>query len=322
MIKRRTLIAASLAIALPARADTWPSKPIKLIVPYAPGGTTDVVARMVAEYLGKRLGQNIIVDNRPGKGAMIGTALVAKSPPDGYTLLMSVISGLSISPQMYGSSDFDPMADFIHISIASRNPSVLVVNPDFKAKTFQEYVAIARAEPGKINYGSGGIGTSAHLAGATLVSLAGLKATHIPLKGSVEITASLLRGDTDFAFPVAGTGVPQVKGGKLRALAVTSSKRMKEWPDVPTLQEALNNDLAIQESWFGLWAPLRTPADIVATLHAAVTRGLQDPAVRASFEASGNTTAISESPQAFAAFVRSENRTWAEIVKLTGVTAS
>ena len=180
MIKRRTLIAASLAIALPARADTWPSKPIKLIVPYAPGGTTDVVARMVAEYLGKRLGQNIIVDNRPGKGAMIGTALVAKSPPDGYTLLMSVISGLSISPQMYGSSDFDPMADFIHISIASRNPSVLVVNPDFKAKTFQEYVAIARAEPGKLIYATSGAGSSNHLLGAQLSQVIGAEMVHVP----------------------------------------------------------------------------------------------------------------------------------------------
>ena len=137
MIPRRTFIAASLAAALPAQAQAWPSKPIKLVVPYAPGGTTDVIARMVAEYLGQRLGQNIIVDNKPGKGAMVGTALVAKAPPDGYTLLMSVISGLSISPTLYGGADFDPMADFIHISIASRNPSVLVVNPELQGQDVQ-----------------------------------------------------------------------------------------------------------------------------------------------------------------------------------------
>ena len=143
MIPRRTFIVASLAAAVPARAEAWPSKPIKLVAPYAPGGTTDVVARMVAEYLGQRLGQNIIVDNKPGKGAMVGTALVAKAPPDGYTLLLSTISGLSISPTLYGGADFDPMSDFVHVAIASRNPSVLVVNPAFKAKTFMEYIETA-----------------------------------------------------------------------------------------------------------------------------------------------------------------------------------
>ena len=137
-------------------------------MPYAPGGTTDVIARMVAEYLGQRLGQNIIVDNKPGKGAMVGTALVAKAPPDGYTLLMSVISGLSISPTLYGGADFDPMADFIHISLASRNPSVLVVNPNFKAKTFKEYIEIAKAEPGKLAFATSGAGSSNHLLAARL----------------------------------------------------------------------------------------------------------------------------------------------------------
>jgi tripartite-type tricarboxylate transporter receptor subunit TctC len=152
MIPRRTFIASTLAVAFPAQAQAWPSKPIKLVVPYAPGGTTDVIARMVAEYLGQRLGQNIIVDNKPGKGAMVGTALVAKAAPDGYTLLMSTISGLSISPTLYGGADFDPMADFIHVSIASRNPSVLVVNPDFAARTFKNYVAYAKANPGKLAF--------------------------------------------------------------------------------------------------------------------------------------------------------------------------
>ena len=171
-----------------------------------------------------------------------------------------------------------------------------------------------------MNYSSGGVGTSAHLAGATLVSLAGLKVTHIPLKGSVEITASLLRGDTEFAFPVAGTAMPQVKGGKLRALAVTSATRLKELPDVPTLKEVLKSELAVQESWFGFWAPVGTPASIVATLHAAINKVLADPAVKSQFESSGNLAAASASPQVFAAFVRTENRKWADIVKLTGVT--
>ena len=163
MLNRRSFVAATLAVAAtPAAAQTapWPSKPIKLVVPYAPGGTTDVVARMIAEHLGQKLGQNIIVDNKPGKGAMVGTALVAKAPPDGYTLLMSVISGLSISPTLYGGADFDPMGDFIHVSIASTNPSVLVSNPNFQAKTFKEFVDYAKGNPGKVSYATSGAGST------------------------------------------------------------------------------------------------------------------------------------------------------------------
>ncbi len=169
MLNRRSFLAATLAVvSAPAAAQTsgqaapWPSKPIKLVVPYAPGGTTDVVARMVAEYLGQKLGQNIIVDNKPGKGAMVGTALVAKAAPDGYTLLMSVISGLSISPTLYGGADFDPMGDFIHVSIASTNPSVLVANTNFGPKTFKEFVEYAKANRGKVSYATSGAGSSNH----------------------------------------------------------------------------------------------------------------------------------------------------------------
>lgn len=172
-----------------------------------------------------------------------------------------------------------------------------------------------------MNYGSGGIGTAAHLAGATLVSLAGIQAVHVPLKGSVEISASLLRGDTQFAFPVAGTAVPLVKGGRLRALAVTSRVRLQELPELPTLHELLDkNKLAIQESWFGLWAPARTPTDILTTLNAAVKKMVLTPSLRIAFQALGSELSVSDSPQAYAAFVRSESRKWAELVKLAGVT--
>ena len=325
MDRRQFCVSAMGAAALSSSgafaADTYPGRPVHFIVPYAAGGGPDVQARVAAPRIGEALGQPIVIENKVGAGGVLAAQLVAQAAPDGYTILMGSNTHL-IQKIMSPDLRFDPIADFIPVSNLAASPTVLVVRADSPFRTVQDLINAAKANPGKMNYGSGGIGTSAHLAGATLVSLAGLKATHIPLKGSVEITASLLRGDTDFAFPVAGTGVPQVKGGKLRALAVTSSRRMKDWPDVPTLQEALNNDLAVQESWFGLWAPLRTPTDIVATLHAAVTKALQDPAVRSSFEASGNTAAISESPQAFAAFVRSENRKWAEIVKLTGVKAS
>ena len=252
---------------------------------------------------------------------MLAAQYVAQVAPDGYTLLMGSNTHL-IQKILQPDLKFDPIADFTPVSNMASSPSVLVVSDSAPYKRLEDLIAAAKADPGSMNYSSGGIGTTAHLAGAILMSLNGLKATHIPLKGSVEIAGSLLRGDTQFAFPIAGTAVPQVKGGKLRALAVTSRQRLAQLPDVPTLHEVMKNELTILESWFGLWAPVKTPPDIVARLHAAATRALNDPGVKASFDAAGNLAVTNESPQAFAAFVRSENRKWADIIRLTGVTAN
>ena len=313
-------IAALLATGAHA-ADPFPNRPVRIIVPYAAGGGPDVLVRQMGPRLGEALGQPIVLENKVGAAGVLAAQYVAQSAPDGYTLLMGSNTHL-IQKIMQPELKFDPLAEFIPVSNMAASPTVMVVRSDGPYKTVADVLAAAKANPGKMNYGSGGIGTAAHLAGATFVALGGLKATHIPLKGSVEIAASLLRGDTDFAFPVAGTGVPQVKGGRLRALAVTSSSRLKELPDVPTLNEAMRNDLTVQESWFGFWAPAKTPPDVIARLHAAAAKVLSDPAVKAQFEATGNTAALSESPQAFASFMRSENRKWAEIVKLTGVSAN
>jgi len=322
---RRSFCWAASALALgplPVRAaDGFPSKPVRVISPYAAGGGPDVQLRQAGPALGEALGQSIVIENKVGAAGVLAAQYVAQAAPDGYTLLMGSNTHL-IQKILQPELKFDPIADFVPVSNFAASPTVLVVRADSPYQTLEDLVADAKAKPGQMNYGSGGIGTSAHLAGATLTSLAGLKVTHIPLKGSVEIAASLLRGDTQFAFPVAGTGVPQVKGGKLRALAVTSRQRLRQLPEVPTLNERLKNELAVQESWFGLWAPARTPPEVVAVLFAAATRTLKTPALQAAFEAAGNEAAISESPQAFAAFVRSENRKWAEIVKLAGVTAS
>ena len=217
MLNRRSFVAATLAVAsAPAAAQTapWPSKPIKLVVPYAPGGTTDVVARMVAEYLGQKLGQNIIVDNKPGKGAMVGTAIVAKSPPDGYTLLMSVISGLSISPTLYGGADFDPMGDFIHVSIASTNPSVLVANPNFQAKSFKEFVAFAKANPGKVSYATSGAGSSNHLLGARLEQVISAGLVHVPYRGAGPAMIDTIAGNVPVMFELAALGRTAHQGGQ------------------------------------------------------------------------------------------------------------
>ena len=318
--------ALSLAATGARAADPFPSRPVRLIVPYAAGGGPDVLVRQIGERFSEALGQPLVLENKVGAAGVLAAQYVAQSPADGYTLLMGSNTHL-IQKIMQPALRFDPIKEFVPISNMAASPTVMVVHADGPYKTVADVLAAGKAQPGKaqpgkMNYGSGGIGTSAHLAGATFVALRGIKAMHIPLKGSVEISTSLIRGDTDFAFPVAGTGVPQVKGGRLRALAVTSASRLKELPDVPTLKEVMHNDLAVQESWFGFWAPAGTPPEVISKFYAASSKVLSQPEVRAQFEASGNTVALSESPQAFAAFVRSENRKWAEIVKLAGVSAN
>lgn len=322
-MQRRAFVLASLSASLASSfaqaADAFPSRPVRVIIPYAAGGGPDVLARQVAPRIGEALGQALVLENKVGAAGVLAAQFVAQQPADGYTLLMGSNTHL-IQKVLQPDLKFDPLSEFAPVSNMAASPTIMVVRADGPYKKVEDVIAAAKASPDKLNYSSGGVGTSAHLAGATLVSLAGLKVTHIPLKGSVEITASLLRGDTEFAFPVAGTAMPQVKGGKLRALAVTSATRLKELPDVPTLKEVLKSELAVQESWFGFWAPVGTPASIVATLHAAINKVLADPAVKSQFESSGNLAAASASPQVFAAFVRTENRKWADIVKLTGVT--
>ncbi len=319
MIPRRTFVASTLAaLTLPAHAQTppWPNKPIKLVVPYAPGGTTDVVARMVAEYLGQRLGQNIIVDNKPGKGAMVGTALVAKAPPDGYTLLMSVISGLSISPTLYGGGDFDPMGDFIHVSIASRNPSVLVVNPTFTAKTFGEYVAYAKANPGKLTYATSGAGSSNHLLGARLQQVIGAEMVHVPYRGAGPAMIDTIAGNVPSMFDSLPSAAPHIKAGKVRALAVSSDERSPAFPDVPTMKEQGFPDL-ISYSWFGISVPAKTPAPIVDRLATEMQAVLKEPAVIKRWEeigAEGSTM----TPTEVTRFIQAEIDKWTPVVKASG----
>ena len=319
MIPRRTFVASTLAaVALPASAQPqpWPSKPIKLVVPYAPGGTTDVVARMVAEYLGKQLGQNIIVDNKPGKGAMVGTALVAKAAPDGYTLLMSVISGLSISPTLYGGGDFDPMADFIHISIASRNPSVLVVNPTFEAKTFKEYVAYAKANPGKLTFATSGAGSSNHLLGARLEQVISAGLVHVPYRGAGPAMIDTIAGNVPSMFDSLPSAAPHIKAGKVRALAVSSEERSPAFPDVPTMKEQGYPDL-ISYSWFGISVPARTPAPIVDRLAAEMQAVLKEPAVIKRWEEIGAESSTM-TPAEVTKFIQSEIDKWVPVVKASG----
>ena len=314
---RSALLAALLLSVGGASAQP---KTFFLIVPYAAGGGPDVQARQFGAKLAPLLGSSVVVENKVGAAGVLAAQYVKQSRPDGSTILLGSNTHL-IQKHLQPDLKFDPLTDFVPVSNLATSPTVLVVRADHAAKTARELLTILKASGGKMNYSSGGIGTSAHLAGATFLAVNGAKASHIPLKGSVEIAASLLRGDTDFAFPVSSTGVPQVKSGNLRALAVTSASRLKELPDVPTLMEIFNNELLVQESWFGLWAPAKTPADAVKRLHAATVKALADPALQQQFVNGGAAAAPSQSPDAFAAFVKSENAKWAQIVKLSSAKA-
>jgi tripartite-type tricarboxylate transporter receptor subunit TctC len=324
-MERRHFCLGTLGAGLFARsgaraAEGYPARPVRTVVPYAAGGGPDVLMRQFAPLLGEALGQPVVVENKVGAGGVLAAQHVAQAAADGYTVLMGSNSHL-IQKALQPGLKFDPVNDFLPVTVIGTSPSVLVVAADSPYRTVQDLMSALRAEPGKLNYSSGGVGSAAHLGGATLVSLLRASAVHVPLKGSVEIPLSLLRGDTAFAFTIAGTAIPQVRGGKLRALAVTSATPMAQLPEVPTLQSVLRSELAVQDFWFGLWLPARAPAEVVRKLHGATTHALRSPAVVDLFEAAGNRVMQSESPAADAAFVRAEFRKWADIIKLTGITA-
>lgn len=302
-------------------AEAFPTRPVKLIVSWAAGGGPDVQARQVGQKMGELLGQPVVIENKVGAAGVLGAQFVAQSAPDGYTMLLGANTHL-IQKVMQPSLRFDPIADFKPIGVFGASPTVMVVSADSPYRTVEDVIAAAKASPGKLNYSSGGVGSSAHLAGATLVSLAGVKVTHVPLRGSVEIASSLIRGDTDFAFPIAGTGIPQSRpGGKLRALTVSSAKRLPELPELPTLREVLKSELAVQESWFGLWAPAQTPDGPIQKLYEACMRAASDQSLVRALAEGGTSIFTSPSPKAFAEFVVAENKKWAEIVKLSGISA-
>lgn len=304
----------------PARADDFPSRPVHVVVPYAAGGGPDVSMRRLAPRLGEALGQQVVVENKVGAAGIIAAQVVAQAAPDGYTLLMGSNTHL-IQKLLQPSAKFEPIKDFVPVTNVTAGPTVMVVRADGPYQKIDDVIAAARANPGKLNYGSGGIGTSAHLAGATFLALHDLKAVHVPLKGSVEISMSLVRGDTDFAFPVASTAIPEIAAGRVRPLGVTSQKRLKKLPDVPTMFELTRQPLMIQESWFGIWAPKGTPQPAVDRLFAAFSKVLADPHAQAELEAAGGVAAPSASPAEFATFVRSENEKWAQIVRLSAARA-
>jgi len=313
----RFLASILLAVACAAQAQT---RPVVLVVPFAAGGGPDVQARQFAVKLAPALGVPVVVENKVGAAGVLAAQYVMQARPDGNLILLGSSSQV-IQKLLQPELKFDPLSDFVAVGNVASAAAVLVVRSENPARSVNDLIAALRAAGGRANYASGGIGTAAHLAGATFLDLNGVKASHIPLKGSVEITASLLRGDTDFSFPVSGTAVPQVKAGRLRALAITGAQRMPALPEVPTLYELTRNELLVQDSWFGMWAPLGTPADVVRRLHAASLKALADPELKQQLENGGGSATPSASPAAFAAFMKSETAKWAKIVKLSSAKA-
>ena len=304
-----------------AFAQTYPTRPVKIIVPFAAGGGPDVETRRMAPKIAEALGGSVVVENRVGAAGIVAAEVVAQAAPDGYTLIAGSLSQI-VQKILQPAAKFDPHTSFVPISLTSTTGTVLIVPSESPIKSAKELEAAIKAKPGTFNYGSGGVGTAAHIAGATFASLQKLEATHIPYRGSVELMPALLGGQIQFAFPVAGTAVPHVKSGKARALAVTGAKRLASLPDVPTMKELYGDDLYVQDFWAGLWAPAGTPAPVIARIFAASKQALSDPTLRAQLQAGGAEVEISSSPEEYAQFMKAEAVKWARLIQISGAKAN
>ena len=320
-MKLRHRLAAALACgalaAAAAGAQDYPSKPIKLIVPFPPAGGTDILARGVAQKVAETNKWTIVVDNRPGAGGNIGVDAAAKAQPDGYTLVMGQTSNLAISPTLYKKLPYDPLKDLAPIALVGEAPVALVVKADSKYKTLADLVAAAKAKPGTVTMATPGNGTVAHLSGVRLMNASGAKFEHIPYKGAAGAIPDLLGGNVDFYLSSVPTLQSHVAGGKMRALAVTSTKRSPVFPTVPAIAETYKDFDAV--TWFGILAPAGTPQPVIAKLNAAINKALQDPAVRKAIEAEGGQV-LGGTPQEFAAKMKAEIPSWSAVVKQSGAT--
>ncbi len=297
-------------------AQGYPARAIRLVVPSSPGGGTDITGRIMAHKLSEQLGQQVVVDNRAGAGTIIGNDIAAKSPPDGYTLLMG-LSTLAINPSMYTKLPYDALRDFAPISQVVSSPNILTLHPSVPAKTVKEFIALAKAKPGSITFGSAGLGTSPHLSGELLKTLAKIDIVHVPYKGSGQSIISLLAGEIGANFPSVPTAIPYIKAGKLRGLGVTTAKRTLALPDVPSIAEAgLPGYEATQ--WFGVLAPSGTPRAIIDRLHQEIVRALRAPDVRDRLIADG-TEPVGSTPEEFASYIKSETEKWARVIKAAGI---
>lgn len=313
-----TLI-ASVWVVSAAAQSAYPSRPVRLVAPFAPGGVVDTVSRVVAQKLSESLGQPVIVDNKPGAGGNIGAEFVSKSAPDGYTLLMGSIGTHAINVSLYPNLPYDAVRDFLPVSLATTNTNLVVVNPSFPVASIAELIAYAKANPGKLNYGTAGAGSSQHLAGELFKTMAGIDLVHVPYKGAGPAIIDLLAGQIPLMFVDTSTSLPHVRAGRLRALAVTSAKRDPQLPNVPTVAESGLPGFEVN-AWFGVFVPAGTPREIVNRLNADIVRGLAAPEVRERLLALG-VEPVTSTPEQFAAFVKSEIAKWGRVVRQSGARA-
>ena len=316
---RLLLIAAALAGAIaapPLPAQTWPVKPIRLIVPYSPGGTADLLGRSIARKLSESLGQQVIIENRTGAGGGIGADLVAKSKADGYTLLLGTIATHAINPNLYPDIPYDPVGDFAPVALVATMPNLLVVNPSVPARSVRELIALAKAKPGELAFASAGSGTTQHLSGELFKKMAGVDMLHIPYKGNAPAVTDLIGGQVQVMFDNIPISLQQVRAGKLRALAVTGAKRSAVLPDVPTIAEAALPGYSVT-SWFALFAPAGTPAAIVARLNRETNTALAGKALYGPLTDQGIQPG-SGTAEDLAAHLRAELPRWKKIVAESG----
>jgi tripartite-type tricarboxylate transporter receptor subunit TctC len=315
----KTLLILLLTVLAPglAAAQDYPAKPIRIVIPYPPGGASDVTARLLGQKMAEAWNQQVVPDNRPGANGIVALEHVAKSAPDGYTLLMANLGPNAINPAVYAKLPYDAIKDFSTVTLTTLVPQVLVASPSLPAKNIQELIALARAEPGKLNYGTGGNGSANHLAVELMASIAGVKLTAVPYKGDAPAMADAIAGQISLSLPTVLAAMPHIKSGKLRPLAVTTKQRVASLPEVPTMEESGVPGYE-SVSWGGIMAPAGTPPAVVAKLHAEIARILKLPDVQERMTGLG-ATVVAAGPAEFAAFLQNEIRKWDGVAKRAGI---
>ena len=311
------LVVILLCAATYATAQQYPVKPIRIVVPFPAGGIADLFARVIGQKFSEAWGQPVVVDNRPGAGGNIGAEIVAKSPADGYTLVMGSIGTHSVNVSLFSKLAFDPVRDFAPVALVMEAEGLLVLHPSVPAKSVKELIALARARPGQVAYASAGHGTAGHLSGELFKSMAKVDMVHVPYKGNVPAITDLMAGQTSLLFATMPTVLPQVQAGRLKALAVTSSTRSPAAPELPTIAEAALPGYSVT-NWIGLFAPAGSPRDIVGKLNGETIRIMQAPDIRKRLANEG-AKFTAKTPEEFGAFVRSEIAKWAKVVKEAGI---
>lgn len=305
-------------LVLPAAAQPYPAKPVRIVVPFPPGGPTDIVARLMAPKMAEAMGQQIVVDNRGGAGGAIGTEQVAKSAPDGYTLIMGTIGGLAVAKSLNPKLGYDTLRDLAPITQSVTVTSILVIHPSVPAKNVKELLALAKAAPGKMNYGSSGNGTITHLAGELLKLMSRVDIAHVPYKGGAPALTALVSGEVDLTYENSLIITPHIKSGRVKALAVTGAKRSALLPDLATIAETLPGYSA--SGWYGLLAPAATPKPVLVRLHSEAVKALRAPDVIEKLSGQG-AEPVASTPEEFTAFIRSETEKWAKLVKAANMRA-